>query len=76
MKKRIWFVRAVWLAAFAAIAAIIACGSSQGGTGGPKPKLTGAAFDRDCKVRGGHPVTVRKGHDVTKVCEPPAGGWQ
>lgn len=50
--------------------------SKQGGTGGPKPKLTGAAFDRDCKARGGHPVTVRKGHDVNKICEPPAGGWQ
>jgi hypothetical protein len=46
--------------------------ASAGGCNSP----SGDKFSRDCKDRGGH-VGIHTVHGKTsKVCLPPAGGWQ
>jgi hypothetical protein len=66
MRKRAWI-------ALGGLVAVVVLACSGGGDGQNNPS---PSFERDCKVRGGHVVSERRGHGITKVCVPPAGGWQ
>ena len=71
---------AVILVATAVIGA--ACDTKHGSTK-PKPTHTMTAddkFRRDCLLKGGNPQIIHgtdgKSEKTTRVCIPPAGGWQ
>lgn len=61
-----------------AAAAVVLVMTTAGGcpSDNPSQKKPSDKFTRDCTVRGGHVVSERRGHGITPVCAPPAGGWQ
>jgi hypothetical protein len=66
--------RAHWGRTFLIIAVLFVASMLVAGLAGCDDKQS--KFDRDCKVRGGHVQTHKQGDSTSKVCLPPAGGWQ
>jgi hypothetical protein len=60
----------VVVAASVTVAAIVVIACSGGG------QQPGDKFERDCKAKGGHVTTQKQGGSTSRVCLPPAGGWQ
>jgi hypothetical protein len=63
-------MRAAVIAGCVTMMAIVVIACSGGG------QAPGDKFERDCRAKGGHVSTQRQGGSTSRVCLPPAGGWQ